>query len=82
MLFDDEGVQYLSVVCGSVGLYNVDICLTPEESASVTCDGTGVVAALARTVMLKPSAFQARHVDGFSKRLGVSEAIAAWRVAK
>ena len=75
-----EGEKYvLSVVCGTVALYEIEFALTAEEIAAYRSDGRPSLEKLADRVMVSPSAFQARHIPDFHERPGVEEAIAAWR---
>ncbi|PPJ42862.1 hypothetical protein C0063_06330 [Pseudoxanthomonas sp. KAs_5_3] len=81
MLFDNDGDLYLSVLCGTVGLYSVDLHLTPEESEQISCRGTVYAADLARLVRHNPTSYHERHTRAFDSLPGIKEATVAWRAA-
>jgi hypothetical protein len=66
MLFEHDGAWFLSVLCGTVGLYSVDFRLSEAEVARIHASGNAAVAELAREVAGQPSSYLARHVPGFS----------------
>ena len=82
MLFRDGADLYLSVLCGSVASYTIDLRLTHAESAEFSTHGNSYLAQLARTVSFRPDSYRERHIPGFERLPGISEATAAWRLAR
>lgn len=79
MLLRDGESLYLSVLCGSVGLYTRDLALTPVEAAAYRSEGLVAVTRLARCVMDDPGAYQGRHLPGFATDPATTEACQRWR---
>ena len=80
MLFSDEGVGlYLTVMCGTVGLYSVDFQLADDEAADFTTSGRSAIEALARDVSYQSSKYQGRHIAHFDDLPGIKQAVSAWR---
>jgi hypothetical protein len=79
LLFEEEAKLLLSVVCGGVGVYDVDFELTGEEIASYRQGGSVYVDQLANSVRAKPAEFESRRLAGFLSRLEVGTAVDAWR---
>lgn len=79
MLLAEGAEMYLSVVCGTVAVYEIEFALTPEESEGYARAGKGFLERLAERVIGVPGEFRARHIPDFHDRPGVDEAIAAWR---
>lgn len=77
-LFQDGAEYYLSVVCGSVGLYTRDILLTPSEAAQYNQAGERYLHDLAQSAC---SLSSQRHLADFAARPDVIDAIAVWRSA-
>lgn len=62
-LFDNEQGDFLfTVLCGSVGLYEISIRLTPAETAQYEKDGTTYLDTLADTIRSNEAAFWPRHI--------------------
>jgi len=81
-LFRHDGRLVLSVLCGSVAMYPVEIQLDDDEMAMFRAGGQRAVDRLARTVRDRPQDFRARHIAMFQTRPGVTEAAARWRAAR
>ncbi|MCW5698761.1 MAG: hypothetical protein KIT00_02855 [Rhodospirillales bacterium] len=81
MLYADGSARFLSVVCGTVGLYEIDLALDAEEVAQYGREGVAFIARLAAAVMSAPGDFQLRHLEDFHARPDVRAAITAWRGA-
>lgn len=64
-LYRDVDALYLSVLCGSVGLYTVDFRLTPEETARFDANGDSFIASLADTVRTSPDLYAQRRLRNF-----------------
>lgn len=79
MLFEHDGAWFLSVLCGTVGLYTVDFQLSEAEVARIDAGGNAAVAELAREVAGQPSNYLARHVPDFSDFPGHDAALQVWR---
>ena len=79
MLLTEGAEMFLSVVCGTVALYEIEFALNPEEIEGYAREGRAYLERLADRVMGTPGAFQARNIPDFHDRPGVEEAIAAWR---
>ena len=80
MLFsDEEGALFLTVMCGSVGLYSVDFQLTDGEAASFATAGRSALESLARDVSYQSSKYQGRHIANFTDLPGIKGAVSIWR---
>jgi hypothetical protein len=79
LLFEEEAKLLLSVVCGGVGVYDVDFELTGEEIASYRQGGSVCVDQLANLARTKPAEFESRRLAGFLSRTEVGAAVDAWR---
>lgn len=79
MLFEHEGAWFLSVLCGTVGLYTVDFRLSEDEVARIETGGDAAVAELAREVAGQPSVYLARHIPDFGDFPGHDAALQVWR---
>jgi hypothetical protein len=80
MLFSNEdGALFLTVMCGSVGLYSVDFLLTDNEAARFSATGRSALEALARDVSYQPSKYEGRHIANFTDLPGRKEAVSSWR---
>lgn len=82
MLFAEGEVLYLSVVCGTVGVYEIVVELDAAEAADYRCDGRSAAARIAGAIAFSPGRFAARNRSDFHERPGVADAIAAWRSNK
>lgn len=83
MLYADEKQLYLSVLCGTVGLYEVNLRLTESEKTAYQRDGRAYLEQLARQVANDPhKAYQERHLATFNDLPGVKEATRQWREKK
>jgi hypothetical protein len=79
LLFEEEAKLLLSIVCGGVGVYDVDFELTGEEIASYRQAGSDYVDQLANSVRAKPAVFESRRLAGFLSRAEFGAAVDAWR---
>ena len=80
MLFSSEDAAlYLTVMCGTVGLYSVDFRLGDSEAAEFSDAGRSAIEALARDVSYQSSMYQGRHIAHFTDLPGVKEAVSIWR---
>ena len=53
---------YLSVLCGRVGLFSIDLRLDPEEARAWESRGPAGLQELVAAVQARPTDFQPRHV--------------------
>ena len=62
-LFEDEiaGNYFLEAVCGTIGVFNLTICLTADEIDSMASDPS-FVKALAAKITYSPSKYLERRV--------------------
>ncbi|HEY1137432.1 MAG TPA: hypothetical protein VGE64_08065 [Xanthomonadaceae bacterium] len=80
MLFSErDGALFLSVLCGSVGLYSINFQLNEIETGSFTANDRSAVEALARDVSHHPSRYTRRHIADFTDLTGMKEAVSIWR---
>jgi len=56
-------IYFLSVVCGTVGVYNMNIELTQEEESHFKARGATYIAELAAAISSKPQAYEDRHIE-------------------
>jgi hypothetical protein len=66
-LYGSDDRFFLSVVCGSVGLFETEIELGVEEIAAYRTKGKEAIDALAKGINNEPKAYRDRHIKGFSK---------------
>jgi len=62
-LYADGERRYLSVLCGTIAMYELTIELDAGERARI--GESGFLDALAREVSYRPDSYKARHVTGF-----------------
>jgi len=82
MLLADGESLYLSVVCGSVGIYELVVALDAAEAADYGREGRNAADRLARAIAYGPRKFTARNLRDFHERPAVAEAVATWRANK
>lgn len=82
LLFAEGDALFLSVVCGTVGVYEVVVELDAAETADHRREGRAAADRLARAIADGPSKFTARNLRDFHERPGVADAIATWRSNK
>ena len=60
----ESGQNYiLSVLCGTVGLYELRIQLNEEEVAMYKADGVGYIENLVKTIQAEPDNYTDRRID-------------------
>jgi hypothetical protein len=79
MLIADGDRLFLSVVCGGVGVYDVDVELSGDEVANYGQSGNEYLNQFARAVSAAPISFEARRLSGLLSGEEASVAIAEWR---
>lgn len=79
MLLADGPAMFLSVLCGTVAVYEIEFALTQAEIEGYAREGKAFLEKLAGRVIGVPGEFSARHISDFHDRPGVEEAIAEWR---
>tara|TARA_Y100000782_G_scaffold20628_1_gene21930 strand:+ start:2738 stop:3022 length:285 start_codon:yes stop_codon:yes gene_type:complete len=78
LLFQNEKNMYLSVVCGSVGIFTVEIELTQAEIASFNAIGRTFIDELASGISFSPDSYLHRK-SNFRNEFDLSIAIDKWR---
>ncbi|MEC4088084.1 hypothetical protein [Pseudoalteromonas rubra] len=81
ILFQNQNDMYLTVLCGGVAMFNVDIQLTQTEIASYKSFGRGFIVELAESVAFNPGAYS-RRKSNFRNEFDLATAIEAWRESK
>ena len=79
LLFQNTNDMYLSVVCGTVGMFTVEIQLTNLEASSYKSTGKSYIDQLASSIREKPDYFTPRIVANFRTKFNVTEALSKWR---
>lgn len=63
ILYSDRGQDYyLSVLCGTVAQYDINIKLLPDEVQQYKQNGTSFINELAAQIRYNPQAFYDRHI--------------------
>lgn len=62
-LYDDNGHYVLSVVCGGVGMYDVNVPLDSEECASYREEGEAFLETLAYKIARDPNRYRDRRTS-------------------
>jgi hypothetical protein len=79
MLFADGERRLLSVVCGGVGIYEIEFELTDDEISDYETAGSARLDKLAGVARSTPTALVTRRVPGLLSGGEVTAALAAWR---
>lgn len=79
MLFEDQQGKYLSVVCGAVGIFNINIPLAQSEVANFMSHGNSYLALLACEVAKQPANSQSRSLPNLDAMPEVCKAVTVWR---
>ncbi len=82
MLFAAGERLLLSVVCGTVAIYTLDLELNAAEVAEYRAAGNAAVARLAAAVQDSPKRFWDRRFADLDRLPGYDAAVAAWRAAR
>ncbi len=79
-LFHDDVAGYvLSALCGTVGLYGLEIALSPSEVREYELGGLAGIEVLAKKMSAEPAAYKGRAIDGFLRTMEARSAIDAWK---
>ena len=81
MLFAEESRMFLSVLCGSSAMFDINLESSADEQRKYRASGDEFIRTLAADVRSNPAAFVDRSIKGFERLDGVSSAAAAWRSA-
>jgi hypothetical protein len=81
MLFQEGESLFLSVLCGGVAQFTVDILLTEAERARYQVEGRATISGIASAVCQSPGAFDFRRLVQFENMAGVEQATREWRNA-
>lgn len=79
MLFADGDHLFLSVVCGGVGIYEIDFELTGDEAAEYRRTEDAYLDQLASAVRSNPAAFEIRRLTALIFGTTRQAAVTAWR---
>jgi hypothetical protein len=79
MLFADGDRLLLSVVCGGVGVYEMEFELSDDEAQSYRQTGCEYLDRLAGVVRSAPTSFEARRLFGLLSVGPAKLAVAQWR---
>lgn len=79
LLFQDTNGMYLSVVCGTVGVFTVEIQLTNSEVSGYKSAGKLYIEQLASSIRSKPDHFAPRKIAYFRAKFNINEALSEWR---
>lgn len=78
MLFSDGTGFIVVVTCGSVGLFDVSIRLTPDEASSYAIEEREFISRFASEVARNPSAFDNRCIREFQSQPDTALAVSEW----
>ena len=81
-LYKNESAYYLSVICGSVGIYSIEIELSKEEILEFENVGIEYIKSLASMVRFNHKPFEKRSLPDFRSISGVKEAENKWCAEK
>ena len=70
LLRDDDGILRLNVVVGDIGMYELSVVLTEQETATFAEEGPSFIEDLAYQVARAPSAYRTRSVPDDHGALG------------
>ncbi|MDC7235937.1 MAG: hypothetical protein PQJ58_22125 [Spirochaetales bacterium] len=62
ILLDDDGLLLLSVLCGTVGIYDTNIYLNEYEEGQYKVSGEAYIKELAGKIRMSPKSYHDRHV--------------------
>ena len=79
MLFQEEDNYFLSVVCGSVGIFTRDVNLTPFDIENYSKNGQSFIDELSKEIQNNPSEYEGRIIKDFRKNPEVGLAAKEWR---
>ncbi len=79
MLYEEGNDRFLSVLCGTVGIYELHIQLEAIEIESYQRLGLRYIDQLAQAVTGNPTVFLARNLNDFANRQAVQSATERWR---
>ncbi len=65
ILYQDQEQYFISVVCGSVGIFEVSIKLLPEEVESYLKEGKEFIERFAKDVRFSTKSFSHRAIQDF-----------------
>lgn len=68
-LYEHDDEYFLSVMCGSVGLYSRDIILSVDETERYLTRGIDEIIKMAKIISFSPQKFKTRHIVGFHEKL-------------
>ncbi|WP_125780768.1 hypothetical protein [Pseudoalteromonas rubra] len=81
LLFQDQNDMYLTVLCGGVAMFNVDIQLSQAEVSSYRSFGRSFIEELAKSIAFNPSVYSSRK-SNFRNEFDLTTVIKVWRESK
>ena len=79
ILYQDEDAYFLSVLCGGVAMYTIDIQLSSREALQYERNGHAYVKDLAKSLRQSPTKHSERHLQLFGEDEGAKLAVQQWR---
>ena len=65
MLLRSEGKLFFTALCGSVGMYSLDIQLSESESIDYDNRNRAALVSLATKIRMNPESYSDRHIKNF-----------------
>ena len=78
-LLEDDEAHYFTVLCGGVGIFEIEFMLNADELSRFDGNIHGAATELARYVRENQKEFGQRHLRDFSARPDVRQAGLRWR---
>ncbi len=79
MLYQDSDSYILSVLCGSIGMFTLELILSAEEVSDYLERSDKAIDKLARAVCSNPEAYQSRQIPDFHLNRSAKSAASEWR---
>lgn len=76
MLFRSEGKLFFTVLCGSVGVYSLDVQLSESEVADYGSRNREALESLAKMIRMNPESYSDRHIKDFHDHRELSKTVA------
>ncbi|MDN3609811.1 hypothetical protein ACODM8_15130 [Vibrio ostreicida] len=79
LLFQSREDYLLSVVCGTVGVFMLEIELSHAEISQYKASGKSYINELANSIRFRPDSFTERQIVNFKDQYNVVPALTKWR---
>lgn len=79
LLYQENDEYTLSVLCGTVGVYSIEILLSRQEVQTFQNKGIPAIEILARSVTNSPESFSSRRLTDFHSNINAKIAVSEWR---